>query len=338
MADKNGQPTISVIIPCRNEEYYMVGCLDSIIASDYPKSNMEVLIFDGMSSDKTVEIVEHYADQYPYIKLYENPHRTVPYAMNAGIRKATGDYIIRLDAHSHYPADYFSKLVRWSQKLNADNVGALWITEVKHKNPKSLSIKSVLSSSYGVGNALFRTGVSTVKEVDTVPFGCYPNNVFKKYGTYNEKLTRNQDIELNKRIKQQGGKIYLVPDIQCTYFARETFKAIAHNNYRNGHWNILTVYITHHFSSLGLRHFIPLGLILALLLPLLGGIFFQPVIAWLTALVLLVYGIFVTVASARLKNKENSFPYLWWSFIVLHFSYGWGSLTGLFRIGKIFGR
>ncbi|MCB2221037.1 MAG: glycosyltransferase family 2 protein [Bacteroidetes bacterium] len=338
MTEQKELPKISVIIPCRNEEKYIADCLESILVSDYPRSHMEVLVFDGKSEDRTAEIVRHYGAKLPFIQLFENPRKTVPHAMNTGIEKATGDYIIRLDAHSQYPTNYFTQLIQWSQKLKADNVGAIWITDVKNKNIKSLSIKSVLSSPFGVGNAFFRTGAAEIKEVDTVPFGCYHKTVFEKYGRYNERLTRNQDIELNKRIKQNGGKIFLIPNINCTYYARETFHEIAHNNYRNGHWNILTVYITRSLNSLSLRHFIPLALVLSLIFPIIAGWLWDNILVWLSAAFFIIYQGFILMASAKLKNRENSFVYLWWSFMTLHFSYGVGSITGIFRIGKIFGK
>ena len=100
--------------------------------------------------------------------------------------------------------------------------------------------------------------MSEITEVDTVPFGCYRKEVFTKYGLYNTKLVRNQDIELNKRIKRGGGKIYLIPDTYCVYYAREKYREIIKNNYLNGKWSILTVYITKTFNSLSVRHFVPM--------------------------------------------------------------------------------
>lgn len=338
MTEQMTIPEISVIIPCRNEASYLPDCLNSVIQSDYPKEKMEVLLFDGQSHDNTIEIAQAFVDKYPFIKVFENPRKTVPYAMNAGIEIAAGEYIIRLDAHSKYPADYFSKLISWSQKLKADNVGAVSKTDVKHKNRKTCSIKSVLTSPFGVGNSYFRTGTENVKEVDTVPFGCYHQSVFTKYGGYNNLLTRNQDIELNKRIKRNGGKIYLVPEIECTYFARETFREIANNNYRNGLWNILTVYITKSINSLSIRHFIPLMLILALTLPVIPACLWHPWFFGLSILAFVAYQAFILVASFRSKATENSFLYLWWGFITLHISYGLGSLVGIFKIGKLFSK
>jgi len=323
--------SISIVIPCLNEEKYIANCLDSVLVSDYDKSKIEILIVDGMSIDRTREIVTEYSKKYDYIKLLDNPDKIVPKAMNLAIKKAKGDYIIRLDAHSSFPSDYFSKLVKYSEKLDADNVGAVIITEVKNSNKKSNSIVKILSHRFGVGNSNFRIGTDELKEVDTVPFGCYKKEVFKKYGDYDERLVRNQDIELNKRIINGGGKIYLVPEVECTYYARENFKDLAKNNYANGFWNILTAYYTKALGSLSLRHFIPLLFVLSLLFPLILSLLF-PKMLWLSFFSLTSYLALVIIISLKLKNSSNDFFYLVGSFLTLHLSYGWGSLMGIFSL------
>ena len=322
---------ISIIIPCLNEEKYIANCLDSVLASDYDKSKMEILVVDGMSGDKTREIVALYSKKHKHIKLLSNPDKIVPKSMNIAIKQANGDYIIRLDAHASYPKNYFSKLIEWHQKLDAENVGTAIVTKVKNLTKKSASIKEVLSHKFGVGNSDFRTGTKEVKEVDTVPFGCYKKEVFKKYGLYDERLIRNQDIELNKRIINGGGKIYLIPDVQCTYFARENFTALAKNNYSNGFWNILTAYYTKTLNSLSLRHFIPLLFLLSLLFPLILSIFLPKFID-VGLLSLSSYFALVIMISFKLRDSTNSFIYLVSSFLVLHLSYGMGSLMGIFSV------
>ena len=203
---------------------------------------------------------------------------------------------------------------------------------VLNETPKSLAIREVLSHKLGVGNALFRTGITEVQAVDTVPFGCWRRDVFDKYGLFDERLTRNQDIELNKRILRGGGKIFLVPDTYCTYYARETFEKLFDNNFGNGKWNIKTVYYTREMNSLSLRHFVPLLFLLSLILPLIAGFFWHPL--WLlTAIILLIYLSLISVVSAKLaRSKGLSFIRLVESFFVLHFSYGLGSLVGLLSL------
>ena len=322
---------ISIIVPILNEAKYIKKCLDSIIDSDYPKDSMEVLLIDGGSQDKTIEIIKTYQQKYPFFKLLHNPQKIVPVAMNIGIKKAQGEYIVRLDAHSSYPKEYFSKLIEYHHKLNASNVGGIVKTDVKNKTIKANSIKLVLSHPLGVGNSDFRVGVDEVKEVDTVPFGCYHKSVFAKYGLYDERLVRNQDIELNKRIINGGGKICLVPDIECTYYARENFTDLAKNNFANGKWNILTAYYTNTLNSLSLRHFVPLLFVLSLLLPILGAIFYTKFI-YLSLLSLISYIALVIITSIKLSNKDTNIFYLIASFLTLHISYGLGSLAGIWKV------
>jgi len=322
---------ISIIIPVLNEENYIATCLDSILESDFPMENMEILLVDGGSQDKTVDIVKEYMTKYANIQLLKNPQKIVPVAMNIGIREAKGDYIVRLDAHASYLKDYFSKLIAWHQKLDADNIGGIVQTEVINASPKTNAIKKVLSHPLGVGNSDFRVGVDELKEVDTVPFGCYPKEVFDRYGLYDERLVRNQDIELNKRIVNGGGKIYLVPDVSCVYYARENFKDLAKNNFANGYWNILTAFYTGTFRSLSLRHFIPLLFLLSLILPMFAAFWYTPFI-WVGLLSLVSYLFLVIIISLRLKNETDSFWYLLISFLTLHFFYGAGSLAGLIKV------
>jgi len=322
---------ISVIIPVLNEENYIATCLDSILESDFSMEEMEILLVDGGSQDKTVDIVKEYMTKYANIQWLKNPQKIVPVAMNIGIREAKGDYIVRLDAHASYPKDYFSKLIAWHQKLDADNIGGIVQTEVINASPKTNAIKKVLSHPLGVGNSDFRVGVDELKEVDTVPFGCYPKEVFDRYGLYDERLVRNQDIELNKRIVHGGGKIYLVPDVSCVYYARENFKDLVKNNFANGYWNILTAFYTGTFRSLSLRHFIPLLFLLSLILPMFAAFWYTPFI-WVGLLSLASYLSLVIIISLRLKNETDSFWYLLISFLTLHFSYGAGSLAGLIKV------
>ena len=321
----------TIIIPCLNEKKYIATCIESILSSEIDFESCEIILVDGGSSDATVEIIQKYQEKYGFIKLLHNPKKITPISMNIAIKEAKGDYIIRLDAHAKYPKDYIKKLLYYHQQLNASNVGGVWITDVKNKNKKSNAIKKVLSHPFGVGNGAFRIGVMKIQEVDTVPFGCYKKELLLKLGLYDERLIRNQDIELNKRIKKNGGKIYLVPDITCTYYARENFIDLAKNNFANGKWNILTAYYTKKINSLSLRHFVPLIFVLMLLLPALLSLFYSSFI-YIFLFMLISYLSLVIIISLKLKKKSNGFAYLLGSFFTLHFSYGLGSLSGIFSI------
>lgn len=326
--------TVSIIIPCRNEEKYIGKCLDSIVSTSYPIEFLEVIIVDGMSTDRTCEIVEEYTSKFDFIRLIENPKQIVPVAMNLGIEVSKGDTIIRMDAHAVYPQDYISVLVEWKSILKAANIGTVIETNVMNKNLKSNAIQKVLSHKLGVGNGLFRLGVKNPIEVDTVPFGCFEKKILLEVGGYDERLIRNQDIELNKRIKNAGGKVFLIPFSNCTYFARETWGKLFSNNYRNGFWNIKTVYITKQFSSLSLRHFVPLMFLLSLILPLILSMFYFPFVI-ITLFSLLLYILTLIIVSLRMKRSGTTVIHLMTTFLVLHTAYGLGSLFGLFNIKNL---
>ena len=322
---------ISIIIPVYNEERYIESCITSIVNSDVDKEALELLLVDGRSSDSTREIIHSFQKKYSFVKWVDNPHKTAPFAMNLGIKEVEGAYIFILSAHAFYPKDYFNRLVVQMDSLNADCVGGVLSTEVKNQNKKSNAIKKVLMHPLGVGNATFRTGSKEIQEVDTVAFGCYKKSVFDTFGYYDEKLTRNQDIELNKRIVNGGGKIYLIPDVHCTYYARENFTDLARNNFANGKWNILTAYYTKILNSLSLRHFVPLIFVLMLILPVVFSIFYSKLV-YLSVLTLLSYLALVIIISLKLKDKTTTLFDLMGSFLTLHLSYGAGSIAGVFSV------
>jgi glycosyltransferase involved in cell wall biosynthesis len=326
---------LSVICPVFNEAKYIEVCIQSILLQDYPKERLEVLFIDGMSRDGTRDTISNYARDYPFIRLIDNPRRIVPVAMNLGIRAAKGDVIIRMDAHAQYPINYFSVLVKRLIELDVDNVGVACRTDVLNKNAKTLAIREVLSNRFGVGNSTFRLGVNEVMDVDTVPFGCWRRSVFDKYGYYDERLMRNQDIELNKRIIKGGGRICIVPDTYCTYLARETFKDIAKNNYLNGKWNVLTVFYTKQFRSLSIRHFIPLVFLLSIVLPILLSLFYLPFIL-ISLFSLFSYLFCITIVCLLLSiRKKVNFLSLFVTFQILHLSYGYGSFVGIINLWRV---
>ncbi|WP_211685361.1 glycosyltransferase family 2 protein [Moritella sp. 24] len=328
---------LSILMPTYNEEKYIENTVLTILNSDLDinEYEYELLIIDGNSEDNTLEILNNLSIKYKNIKILHNPDRTVPYAMNLGIKKSKGQLVILQGAHSEYPSDYYSKMIQYHEKLTADLIGGVLITQVKTKNKKSESIKNVLSDKLGIGNSIFRLGVDEITNVDTVAFGCYKRETFEKYGLYDVRLDRNQDIEYNKRIVNGGGSILLVPDLELTYFARETYSELASNNYSNGKWNVITAYCTKSLKSLSIRHFIPLIFLLSLIIPLLLPSVFT-FIYLLSPLSLLLYLIAVIIRSFYLSTKENSFIYLLLTFAVLHFSYAIGSLTGLIKLNYLF--
>lgn len=320
---------ISVICPIYNEEKYIARCVESILEQDYPQDDMEVLFMDGMSTDRTRDILARYVAQYPFIRVEDNPERIVPYAMNRGIEVSRGDVIIRLDAHAFYPKNYFSTLVRSLNELHADNVGAVCKTLPAKQTWICKAIATVLSSAFGMGNSYFRIGVREVTLVDTVPFGCYPRRVFNEVGLYDVELVRNQDDELNARIIQHGGKIYLLPDLVVEYYARDTIKKTYRMFYQYGLYKPLVN------KKLGtpatIRQFVPVAFVLGILFCLVLGIWLH----WLyliLRIVLVAYVLIGFLVGARRQCNWRENLILPIVFFAVHWGYGWGYLNGGFKI------
>ena len=321
---------LSVIVPIYQEEKYISKCIDSMLSQDYPKDDLEIILVDGMSKDRTREIVATYTAKYPFIRMIDNPERIAPCAMNRGIKEAKGDVIMRLDAHVYYPNNYFSLLV---EKLNelpgAENVGALCNTLPVNDSITAQSIAAVLSSSFGMGNSHFRVGADKEMEVDTVPFGCFHRSIFDKVGLYDEELVRNQDDELNARIIKAGGKIYLIPQLVCEYYARDTAKKVYKMFYQYGVFKPLVN------KKLGspatVRQFFPLFFVLGLLV---GPVvcLFLPVLWWVYFAVIMLW--FILATSFSLKDSKNLKRILTqnWIYFVVHFGYGWGYIVGIYKI------
>ncbi|MFD3446618.1 glycosyltransferase family 2 protein [Microbacteriaceae bacterium 4G12] len=323
---------VSIIIPVRNEERFIERCLDSILNNNYPMNKMEIIIIDGESSDSTVEKIEKYQQKFNTIKLFMNPKKIAPIAMNIGIKNAEGKYIIRLDAHASYEKDYIKSCIDLLKKYNADNVGGCLETRPSSNTLIAKSIALGLANKFGVGNSLFRTAQEE-REVDTVPFGAFKKEVFEKVGLYNELLVRNQDIELNGRILKSGGKIILSPKIKCAYYARGTLKGLYSQNYNNGKWNIYTTKIASY--ALSIRHFIPLFFVVAILLSLLA-LCVKPVIGFsIMALTLLPYFILALFFAYKVARNEKNYLYVFSMpiiFLTLHLSYGIGSIVGIITV------
>lgn len=325
MPDKN-LPIVSIVAPCRNEVDYIEKAIKSILQNDYPHEKTELLIVDGMSTDGTREIVSKMAKQDSRIRLVDNPKKIVPSAMNIGIKQARGEYIIRIDCHSTFAPDYISKCIEVSQRTEADNVGGYIETLPGAETKIAEAIAKATVCKFGIGNSTFRLSGSE-KEVDTVPFGTFRKELFERIGLYDERLIRNQDIELNSRIRKAGGRIVISPEIKLSYYNQATYRGLLRQAFNNGFWNPKTIRLTG--GGLPVRHFVPLIFVSVLIALVAGAIVFW-LFKWLLFGYILTYltvGLLFSIRSAG--QKISLAPLILLSFIILHTFYGLGSLWSI---------
>jgi glycosyltransferase involved in cell wall biosynthesis len=318
---------VSVIVPCRNEERYIGLCLDSILATTYPRDDLEVLVVDGRSDDRTREVVARYAERRPWIRLLDNPRRVVPAALNLGIRAATGEVVVRMDAHVLYPRDYISKLVEALASSGAENVGGRVVTVPADTSATARGIAAALSHPFGVGNSYFRIGAARPRWVDTVPFGCYRRDVFRRLGLFDEELVRNQDDEFNHRVIKSGGRVLLRPDVVAHYFARGSYRQLARMYYQYGYFKPLASRKVGRVMTL--RQLVPPAFVLGMSGLALAAPLWSPAAA-AAALVAALYASAALICAAKpaLAHGARCALALAAAFPVIHVSYGFGFLRG----------
>lgn len=325
MKDEN-KSKVSVVIPCRNEENYIGECLDYICRQTYGIENIEVMVCDGMSEDKTRMIVSEYSKKHPNIKLVDNEKRVAPAAMNLGIENSTGDVVIIFGAHAYMDEYYVENSVKKLDETDAMCVGGR--IESISENESAEVISKAMSSPFGVGNALFRYSEEEAY-VDTVAFGAYKREVFNRIGVFDEELVRNQDDEINYRVTKAGMKILLTPLIKCCYYTRGSFTKLWRQYFQYGFWKVRV--IQKHKKPSSIRHLVPimfvlsliLGLVLSPFTPIVRGAFVFEIILYL-----LCAGIF---AKKVCGDKLHQIPRIIMSFFILHASYGIGFLQGIFQ-------
>lgn len=332
MTDSIELPVVSAVIPCRNEEDFIGKCIESLIASDYPKDKLEILIVDGMSTDETRLEIESYVQQYAFVHLFENPKKILAAAWNIGIRQSKGDIILGLNAHAVFVPNYISLCVKYLHEYKADYVGGIIRSLPREATLLGKSIAFAVSHPFGVGNSYFRIGTTEPRWSDTAAFGGFRREVFKRIGLYNEELVRSQDIEFHHRLRRAGGKILLVPEMVSDYFIRSEFNfSFIEYNFGNGFW--VTYPLRYVENVVSWRHLIPMGFVTALLGTALMSTFAPPAV-WLFLATAGSYAIADVWAALDIAIKEKDTRYLITMpivFAALHLSYGLGSLVGLAR-------
>src|ERR1700733_8027772 len=218
-------PSVTIAMPALNEEGYIEACIASVQAQDYPRDRIvEILIADGRSTDRTREILERLAAADPRIKIVDNPERLQAAGLGKLVKQAQGDVIVRMDVHCEYAPDYVRKCIETIERTGADNVGGAQRPKAKTFFQRALC--AALASPLGVGGAKYRSA-DAEGFVDTVFLGAFRRRVFESVGMWDPGAITNEDAELNQRILEAGGQIYLSRDIIVHYYPRDSYKALA---------------------------------------------------------------------------------------------------------------
>ncbi len=324
--------SVSVVIPCYNEERFIRKVLENLVQQYAPES-YEIVVVDGKSTDKTRDVVREFAATHPNVdvRLIDNPARSIPKAINLGIEEARGEVIVRMDAHSIPSTNYVHRCLELLQDERAAIVGMPWRIQPGANSLVARAIALAVSHPFGIGDAKYRSPAATSQFVDTVPFGVFRKALWRELGGFNEELLANEDYDFNYRARQRGHKILLDASGHCAYFARATFKELAAQNFRYGRWKAQMIKL--HPRSIKLRQLVaPTFVATVTLLALLG---LRWTSAWWLLLAIIIPYVLLAVACGVQLARRVGHPALTFvismAFPVIHGSWGSGFLIGMVR-------
>ncbi len=326
-------PEVSVVIPMHNEQRYIRPCLESLAGQTFPLDRMEVLVVDGASTDRSAEVVESMAGAFPNLRLLRNTVRWTPDSLNMAIREARAEVIVRLDSHCRYESDYVALCLETLRRTGAGCVGGRLVAESGGPGLSAEAIREVQMSRFGTGGSRWRSG-GQAGTVDTVPFGCFPREVFDRVGLYDVRLPRNQDNELASRIRAFGYRVYFDPRIRATYYTRRNLRDYFRMLWLNGLYHSLTWRVNPH--SFQWRHFIPM-LFLVGVVGWFVSLFVSLPVACAGGAVVGLYCLLDLAFSIRIA-RGTGWRLLWvvpWLFALTHLFYGFSTLAGLLRFGFV---
>lgn len=326
---------VSVIIPCFNEEKTIELLLEAVYEQTFSHRDVEVIIADGLSTDRTRQEIAGFHTAHPDmpIQLVDNPRRNIPAALNSALLAATGEYVVRLDAHSEPAPDYIENCLADLRDGKGEVVGGVWTIRPGGSGWSARSIAAAASHPVGVGDALYRY-TTQAGWVDTVPFGSFRRELVQQIGPFDETLLTNEDYEFNTRVRQNGGRVWLNPAIRCVYFARSSLSALIGQYWRYGFWKFQM--LRRYPGSLRWRQALPPVFVLSLLFWALVG-FFWPAAWILLALELAVYAGILVFSSISIARRLQDWLLLLGipaAIASMHLAWGAGFLGSMVKSGS----
>jgi glycosyltransferase involved in cell wall biosynthesis len=311
---------VSVICPCRNEVGHIDTFLRAVTRQQATEFDLEILVADGESDDGTAEELAAWRAREPRIAIVPNPGRIVSTGLNAAIRIARGEIIVRMDVHTEYADDYVAQCVETLKQSRAMCVGGPWLA--KGSSLRQGAIAAAFGSIFGSGSARSRRTDYT-GSVDTVYLGAWWRTDLIALGGFDEGLVRNQDDELCLRITRSGGTVWQSGVIRSSYVPRDTLRALWRQFYQYGYWKAAV--IRKHRLPASIRQVAP-TLFIALLLALSLIALFAPLARLLVAGLLITYVVAAAFAAfaATESHRPASVILVVLSFACMHFGYGLG--------------
>ncbi|HKO62552.1 MAG TPA: glycosyltransferase family 2 protein [Pyrinomonadaceae bacterium] len=330
---KRTLPTVSVIVPCYNEERFIGQTLGNLIAQ-YPSHIYEIIVVDGMSEDSTRDVVESFQKLHPdvVIRLVLNPDRSIPKSLNLGIEQATGEMIARMDAHAVPSRGYIRRCVEVLSTGNVEVVGMPCLVQAGANTTTARAIALAVSHPFGIGDARYRLGAGKNQQeaVDTVAFACFRRTLWERLGGYDENLLTNEDYDFNYRVRLQGDRVILDRTEHCNYFARESLSKLSAQYRRYGKWKARMIKL--HPRSVRVRHLVAPIFVASIILLAALGLWRSE--GWLIlAAELVLYFSLASLFAAHAVRRANETASVLFIlpavFLVTHLSWGSSFLLGL---------
>lgn len=332
-------PSVSIIVPCYNEETTIRHLLDSVLVQTYPRAQMELIISDGMSTDHTCDVIAEFQKDHAdlSVRVLTNSVRTIPSGLNQAIRESRGEIIVRLDAHSMPIPEYVERCVAAHESGKGDNVGGVWDIRAGADTWIAKAISFAAAHPFGVGDAMYRLNAKA-GAVDTVPFGSFRRTLIDKIGEFDETLLANEDYEFNTRVRESGGTVWLDPSIRSVYFSRSTLGKLANQYWRYGFWKFKMLKRYPH--TLRWRQALPPVFVLSLLvLPVLS--LWIGIARYVLAAQLLIYISILGLAGSKMTIEKRNAIFLAGlplAIMTMHIAWGagflWSSVTNPFTVRK----
>ena len=310
-------PPVSIILTVINEALHLRAAIKAALSSNY-QGELEVILAVGPSTDQTLQIANDLADQDSRIKVIENKSGRTPSGLNAALKIAKNQIVVRIDGHSEIDKEYIAQAVETLKETGAVNVGGIMFAKGTTSFEKAVAV--AMRSPIGVGSSRFHIG-GEAGPTDTVYLGVFQKRALDAVGGYDERFTRAQDWELNYRLRKNGGVVYFDPELKVIYRPRSSLKKLASQYFEYGRWRRAVV--RQHNRTINFRYLAPpLNLILQVGLLVLGifasSLFFIPIITYLGAII---------VTSLIIGRGLAQRIYLPIVLIFMHFCWGFGFIT-----------